>query len=180
MPTASATEYEIEFDRRWDALAQARAQEKAAPSGRRFREFPSHLLFGYHGNAAEYCLFGWHPPEHDFVWTSYSEAVLHLPPFPREEAYLLNMRIAPFIAGPIRRQRVSLTVGGELVAEWSVSHPGHYFALLFDRHLAVSQDLIFHLPDGSSPKALGLNDDDRQLAIQFFSIWLSPWQGISI
>jgi hypothetical protein len=180
MPTDLIAEYETEFDRKWAVLDLARTEDRTTPAVFPDRPFPSHLRFGYHGNAYEYCLFGWNHPETEFAWTGSSEVVLHLPPAPTEDTYLLNMRVAPFVAGPIRRQRVSLSVGGELVAQWSISHPGHYFALLFDRHLAQKQDLVFHLPDGSSPRELGINADDRQLGLLFYEVWLTPWQGISL
>lgn len=179
-PTDQPADYLAEFDRRWQALCVARTQTKPSAPARATREFPPHLRFGFGGNAFEYCIFGWNPPEGDFAWTSCAEAVLHLPPAPREEAYLLNMRVAPFVGGAVRRQRVTLSVAGELVAQWSISHPGHYFALLFDRHLGRSEDLVFHLPDGASPRDLGLNDDGRRLGLQVFDLWLTPWPELSL
>jgi len=180
MSNSSSSAYPTDLQHRWDRLAEVRLETAQPAPMQAVRPFPSHLRFGSGGNGADYCLFGWHNPEADFTWNSGIEAVLELPAPPTAGPYLLNLFAAPFIAGDMHRQTMELSIRGELIARWSLSYPGHYFALLFDHHLAGTLDLVFRIPDTCSPKELGLNGDERRLGVRFHQLWLTPWEGVSL
>lgn len=180
MSNSSSSAYQADLQQRWDRLAEVRHETAQPAAIRPARRFVSHLKFGFGGNGLDYCVFGWHNPEEDFIWNSSTEAVLELPVPPTPGPYLLNLFAAPFVAGDMHRQTMELSIQGELIARWSLSYPGHYFALLFDHQLAATRDLVFRIPGTCSPKELGLNADERRLGVRFHQLWLTPWEGVSL
>lgn len=167
-----------ELDRIWSALALEREIVRPPPPSA--QGFPFHLRFGQGGNASAHQLFGWNHPEGDFTWTEGREAFLELPAAPTPGAYFLNARIAPLMVAGHPVQRVRVRLGAGEVGRWEVCHPGHHFALLPAEAMREPQMLCFELPDAISPRAAGLNDDERDLAIQFYELWLSPWEPVSL
>lgn len=176
-PPATTLSLEEDFDQLWTDLAGAAAQWRSpAESAPAAKACPPYLNFGQGGNALEHCIFGWSAAEPQWTWTLGPEATLDLPVPVTEESFFLNVRVSPMQATVQSVQRVRVLVDGEPLAEWRVSHAGHYFALLHpDRFLGRSRFLLqFQLPDAISPQALGWSGDDRDLALRFFELWLSP------
>lgn len=167
------------FDRIWSGLKSACQPTKELGRYGSRTNFPSHLRFGTDGNAVSFQLFGWNHAEPGYTWTEGREAYLELPAETSGTNYFLNARIAPLTGPSVTLQRVRVRVGSTEVAHWQVDQAGHYFAFLPAYLRASSQELCFCCDDAKSPHSLGLSGDDRELAIQFFELWLSPWTTVS-
>ncbi len=106
-------------------------------------------------------------------WTdgSFAELVVPAPHFPGPEPVLLvSLEMRPFLHGEsLAEQPVDVSVNGEPAANWSLRQPlfrRHALALQRQSLRTASQIAIgLELPGCAQPSALGLNEDERRLAV---------------
>lgn len=168
-----------DFDKVWTDLENFRHRSQSGQLANPTKPFPDHLRFSEAGNAREYQLFGWDHPEKSFTWTNGREAFLELPALTQAVAHFLNVRIKPFTSPQIPVQRVKVSLGNVCVARWEVAVEDHYFAYFPAYLLTTPQTLIFHFTDAASPRDMALSEDERDLGVQFFDLWLTPWTNVT-
>jgi hypothetical protein len=174
----SSTDIE-NLDRLWASLLTQSSLEHPCQSTRaKSNHLPGHLRFGDKGNAQPYQVFGWNHPEDGYTWTEGREVFLELPSASPTTDYFLNVRVAPLLAADIPAQVVEVRVGPSWIASWQIAGPGHYFALVPGRMLNARQELVFYCQTACSPRTLGIGEDDRDLALRFYELWLSPWSTV--
>ncbi len=86
----------------------------------------------------------------------------------------LVMELSPFLGdGKLAQQRVILSSRGQTMADWQLESGGTY-TVLIERSLLKDGvlDLEFSLPDATTPRALGINDDQRALGISIRALQL--------
>ena len=122
--------------------------------------------------AKPYLIDGWSVGEEIFRWTDGREAtvIFHLDEVTDAE---LRMQMAPFLVpGKLERQRVGLKLNQHSLETITVSDPvqREYSWKLPKENLQRDNVLRFDFPDAATPKAVGLNEDMRALALAV--VWL--------
>jgi hypothetical protein len=79
--------------------------------------------------------------------------------------------LTPLIGRDTPYQEISLRINGRLLETWRVNNGGEY-TLDIPRELVGGEiiEIVFHLPNAVSPKELGLNRDERLLAVAIKSL----------
>jgi hypothetical protein len=132
------------------------------------------IVFGIGGNDSKYILGGFSVPEAGFRWTSGHNAVIA---FSREENAMSNFdlicEITPLLFKRVRTcTHVRVFINGTDCGEWEITSPDVKITLHVDAALSENGRYIveFKLPDAISPKDIGLNNDERKLALAFKKI----------
>ncbi|HEY5838859.1 MAG TPA: hypothetical protein VIT19_07475 [Pyrinomonadaceae bacterium] len=117
--------------------------------------------------AKPYLLDGWSVAEEIFRWTDGREAtvIFHLDEVTDAE---LRMQMAPFLVpGKLERQRVGLKLNQHSLGTITLTDhvQREYSWKLPKENLQKDNVLRFELPDATTPKAVGLNEDLRELAL---------------
>jgi hypothetical protein len=132
------------------------------------------IVFGQQGNAQEATILGFSAPEDGYTWTIGHRSVLctDLPDAPG--GYTLDITWSPYL-GHLDAQRVTISVGGRLIAEHAVrTLQSDSFdcppPLPHERRLLIE----FDLPDAAAPSAIAGHHDNRVLALCFRWIKFLP------
>ena len=123
-------------------------------------------------SAAPYLWYGWSDAGGPYRWTEGREATVV---FALEEiaAAQLRMKFTPWLVPEkLSQQRVKISLNGRPLDTLTLKESGtqEYSRALPKEILQANNILLFELPDAASPKALGINDDARTLALGVF--WL--------
>ncbi len=120
---------------------------------------------------------GWADPEDGHNWNDGCEAVLSMLIADPGQCCTIEFMGEPFLRGHCLRQDIVLHVNGFHVGFWRLTDTGPRTLLahiepeqLFRRGEAVLLRCAWSFPNGTSPAALGISDDTRQLAFCFRSI----------
>ena len=134
------------------------------------------ILFGIQGNAQRYQQDGWSLPEIGHTWTSGRSATLVIPDLKSQNGIVLHFAVHPLIMpAKLEQQRINVVVNDHALDTVSIENAGEYAVTIgadccrHDNGLKIT----FELPDATSPKELGINSDERILALAFQSIWLT-------
>jgi len=133
------------------------------------------VVFGRDGVSERYIRGGWGDTEDDRTWTNGHSADLHFAPREGNEPLRLRMKLAGFTHPPaLPYQPVEVYVNDERVADWQVSEPADFFAII-PRDLAEHQRLWVQLrmPQAASPKTLSIGEDPRTLGVSCFDLAIS-------
>ena len=149
---------------------QKNPDNPSSPGSKTAYNFDEVITFGQGGTARRYIRGGWGEPEKDRTWTNGSSASLRLTPPATDEPLRLRMKLAGFTNPPaLPYQPVQVYVNDERVADWQVSDPADFIAII-PQPLAARERLIIELrmPLANSPKALGIGEDVRMLGVSCF------------
>ena len=135
--------------------------------------FPA-LRFGSidfsHPESDSYISNGWSKSEPQYRWTEAKHATLIFS-VDRLEKILLTIKFIPFLVpNKIESQRVTISLNGERIDEFSASDPSpneRTVTLPFGA-LRPKNVLQFDLPDAASPASFGLSNDERLLGIAVY------------
>lgn len=166
-----------EEDMRWFTKAVEELGEKASyisvPRRRtlkfcRYYTVGTPLIFYQEGyNVEGYLKKGFSQPEATHTWTDGTETQLNF----RLESGLVGETLEAWLQLKYvfnGQQTVTITVNGECVFDGVVSEGEDiYFSFTAADEIV---DIIFYIPDSVSPLALGVSQDDRQLALAFQSL----------
>ena len=126
-------------------------------------------------DSSKHLWYGWSGPETPTRWTDGNEAAVIFR-LPTESDLLIEMTLAPFVGDKLEQQRLSVYFNGQMAgtfnlvgAETRVVSVQVPRALLRDNNV-----LLFSLPDASSPRAVGLGDDERLLGLKVTRIAFRP------
>jgi len=138
--------------------------------------YGSVLRFGMTGNSDAIKGSGWSYCGAEHCWTNGPSAALNLNVPDSGVDHVLSLQFMPFLSDPaVPRQRIGVSVNGELLAEWNADSPE-----IQTRSLRIPARLIpgqalrveLSLPDSASPKAVGAGGDVRELGIAMLSLEL--------
>lgn len=154
------------------------ASESPAPSGSTAPAtiaIGTLIRFNAGGESERYRDAGWSKTERDFTWSEGSVAKLNLP-IPADAGLLtLNMKLGGLIKPPtLASQAVQVVVNGKKIADWQVAETADFTARIPAEATKNGAVLTveLRLSNATSPKALGLGDDDRLLGIRAYSLEL--------
>jgi hypothetical protein len=125
---------------------------------------------------------GWRVEPNNLSWTVGNRAELRLPLPEFAGDWTFQATLKPFLAaGKLDRQRLALSVGEDTLAEWKLdqedfvtiewSLPGKLAGT------GSPLELVFSLPDASSPHELGAGTDQRKLGVAVLSLVISNHAG---
>jgi sulfur carrier protein ThiS len=138
--------------------------------------FETFVTFGSNGDAARFQRSGFAPPDDTFTFTSGAAARLEFILPHRQQPVGIRMRLAGLVKGPeLPAQPVIVSVNGKELAQWKVAEERNFFAIV-PRELISDGgriELQLDTPAATSPKTLGLSDDDRVLGVRCFELELS-------
>lgn len=137
--------------------------------------------FGTSDIGVEGLVSGWSAPEEGHVWNDGPEACLLITTTPFAEPCRITVGAAPFIRDRHPRQEATLYVNGARLGFWrfhapeqqtmtSVLHPEHAIV----RGKQALLQFAWHLPLSVQPSEIGSGKDDRELALSFLTIGISP------
>ena len=133
------------------------------------------IRFKIGGESERYRGAGWSKTEKDFTWSEGPIAKLNLP-IPADAGVLtLNMKLGGLTKPPtLTSQAVQVMVNGQKIADWQVADTADFTAQIPAEVTRTGGILTIelHLANATSPKALGLSDDDRLLGIRAYSLEL--------
>lgn len=139
------------------AVSEVRLEQLAPLSGGERLDLGSERAEAYLGS-------GWSRAEGAFRWTDGGAASIHLP---WAEPAFLEMRLSPFLAASRRAQRLTLSLGSDVLGTWVLRHttPEVLRVALPAQALAPGAALALDLPDAESPARLGVSADPRRLGV---------------
>ncbi|GHV55522.1 hypothetical protein FACS1894216_18100 [Synergistales bacterium] len=128
--------------------------------------------FGVGTNDSFYIKSGFSHQEEGFRWTDGNEAALI---FDTREAgendIIAEFTVSPLLGGSLDEQRVEVMINGIRAEDWVINAPATKELLLPKEQIKGEKMTIeFKLPDAASPKELGINGDERKLAVAFSEI----------
>jgi hypothetical protein len=126
------------------------------------------ITFGKEGNDSNFIRNGFGEPEDGFRWTDKDRAELVFFVAGKDsssEDITVSMDVFPFAVGDLKMQRVDIFIDGEKTEAWSIDRPTWKELKLPAKPDDSSYSIEFRLPDATTPKALGINDDTRLLGI---------------
>jgi lysophospholipase L1-like esterase len=118
--------------------------------------------------------WGWTYPETWGAWSEGSKAkiVMPLPKNYSSKSLSLQLNLRALLSPSHTKQRVTVLVDGQTTQEATLSKGDQNMIEIPLKYLAPKQEFVtleFKLPDAVTPKAIGLGDDSRQLAIGIVS-----------
>ncbi|MDR1630861.1 MAG: hypothetical protein LBS36_11745, partial [Oscillospiraceae bacterium] len=131
------------------------------------------IKFGKDGNDSNYLRDGFGGPENGFRWTDKDRAELTFFVVGKDSAsgdITVSMDVFPLTRGNLKAQRVEIFIDGEKSEDWSIDKPMWKELKLPAKPDDSSYSIEFRLPDATTPKSLGINDDMRLLGIAFREI----------
>ena len=128
--------------------------------------------FGQGGGSEIYKRAGWNETEKDFTWTTGQSAKLLFRLAETEQPLTLRMRLGGFVKPPeLPAQPVEVYVNNEKVADWIVSDPADFTALIpVDMANRTALAIELRTPKAASPKSIGANPDPRILGVNCFEV----------
>lgn len=135
-------------------------------------ELGTNINFSRDGNSLVYQGEGWALPDKDFTWTEGKKSELSLAVDPITSDVIMAMTLEPLIQpGKLDKQRVNVYINNKKIGTVVVTNPGPYQIYIQKDYMKNSPlNIIFELPDATSPRNLGLNNDTKVLALRVMSI----------
>ena len=124
-------------------------------------------------DSERYRVSGWAKTEGDYAWSEGASARLALPIPAGAGPLTVKMRLRGLIQLPnLPFQPVAVYVNNQKVADWEVAEGASFTAQVPAEVSKMEEtlNLEFRIPKAASPKALGMNADDRILGICAYSI----------
>jgi hypothetical protein len=138
---------------------------------------PLEVDFRTGGDGQQFLTSGWSHPELEYAWTLGKSSVVRLPAGPVNCDCSLKFRAAPLVVlGAHNFQRLHVDVNGVNVAKLVGRQPSQFEVLVPAEVLRgrPGAEIVFRMPDATSPEALGHSGDKRELGFWFSSLRLEP------
>lgn len=133
-------------------------------------ELGSELSFGGESTAEEYCVYGFSVSEEDGTWTDGKKALMQFNIAEEHENLSVNMEYMTYTSA----QRVRVYANDNEVAEFVAGGEEEQEFIIPNEYVKDgSLSLSYELPDAVSPKSMGENTDERNLALAMKSITIS-------
>lgn len=163
-------------------------EEKAAATGPGLQEADSmapqyhwgdRINFGKGGNSAPYQASGWAGPDPGYTWALGERAIMNLPlEKPAPAGVRMTLRGWPLWAQGKGKthQTVHVMANGQEVGVWTLDRQGMQEQTFTVPSQATAGGgrltLVFHFPEATTPKAMGINLDERILSVAFVEMRL--------
>lgn len=126
------------------------------------------IQFNQGAGSETYRPIGWSHPEEKFTWAEGTSAKVALPIGDAKGPLTFRVMMSALIHPPdLPFQPVEVLASGKSVAQWQVSAPNEFSAIIPAD--AVKEggllEIEFRMPKAASPKALGLSEDARVLGV---------------
>ncbi len=111
---------------------------------------------------------GWGNPERFFTWTTATSATLRFGLPPVEGPLGLRRRLEGITKKPeLPWQPVEVWINGQLITTWAVEKTFNFYAVFPSELIRDdgSVDVQLKIPQATSPKSLGFNNDERVLGV---------------
>jgi hypothetical protein len=155
----------------WDGRSWAPDYKSVQKSAKKYA-WGDQIKFGKHGNANQYGIWdGFSDPEDGFTWTEGNLASIGLWVLRPPAELVLKLQVFPLLGANITSQTVTVSVNDKAVGTLEIRNPGEY-SIGIPKSI-LNQDIlkiVFHLPSAATPKELGINEDNRLLAIALQSL----------
>ena len=155
----------------WDSRSWIPDYTSTQKSGKKYA-WGDRIEFGKRGNADQYDIWhGFSISEVGFTWTEGNVASIGLWVSPPASDLILKCRVFALLGGNIHQQTVNVSFNDTLAGTWEVKNPGEY-SMGIPKSMLQGDilEIVFYLPNAVSPKELGINEDNRQLAIALQSL----------
>lgn len=143
------------------------------------------IYFGIGGNSETFlppgAAQGWSGPERGFRWTDGNAAFFRFCLLEIKTNLTLNMAFKPFLAGSLKSQRLSIWVNEHRLKDFHLTGGNQNIVIEIPRDYFEGevQEIIFDLPDATSPMKLKVSDDSRILGLAVRSLSLSPSDDVT-
>jgi hypothetical protein len=128
--------------------------------------------FGINGNSHLVKNGGWSFSEDNATWTEGDEASLLFPIKGPERDLVLSLKMSPLLGGNIKGQHLIVSANNQKISE-IICEASNTYQFIIPKDIINDQLLILiSLPDAVSPKTLGINEDQRVLALSVESLSL--------
>lgn len=134
------------------------------------------ISFAAGGNADPFKVAGWAHPERYYTWTEGPIARVRMRVGETDRPLGMRVRLIGMTKPPhLPLQPVLVHVNGQKVAEWHVADRVDFNAVIPVQNVGPSGLLAisFEVPLAISPKALGINDDERIVGVACFELEIS-------
>ena len=125
----------------------------------------------HNGNGAGVIGRGWSHVEQDGVWSDGKQAEIRF--VPKQDFEKIIVELKPLVFGNLKEQRVVVSYNGLPVVTDVITSP-KALEIILPVKFSLGEDSIQKLeldfPDAASPSRLGINDDDRLLAVKLLSV----------
>lgn len=153
------------------SVSSCRNDRSSAPS----YTYGTVISFAQGGGSEPYRTFGWSKTESMFTWTEGQSAGLAMTVPPVAGAVSLRMRLGALTQPPnLPVQPVSVEINDQKVGEWEVGQTADFTAAVPTALTGKGGTLAIKLtiPKATSPKALGLGNDERMLGVSCHEVQL--------
>lgn len=160
--------------RRWVALILLESALLTAcsrvPDAVPYPRYKLERVLRFHGGGPsdKFLADGWGKPERFFTWTTGHSANLRFSLPPVEGPLGLRMRLEGITKNPeLPWQPVEVWINGQLITAWEVEKTFNFYAVFPSELIRDdgSLDVQLKIPQATSPKALGFNNDERVLGV---------------
>jgi hypothetical protein len=130
------------------------------------------ISFGTNGKSSLIKRSGWSFAEENYTWTEGNEASLIFSVKQPDKDLVLSIKMSPLLGGDIKGQHLILFVNNQQISE-SIIDSNNTYQFNIPKDIVKDElHISLRLPDAVSPKSLGLNEDNRQLAlsIEYLSV----------
>lgn len=135
------------------------------------------IIFSKTGNVSQYKTEGFSNPENGSTWTAAEVASVEipLPEIAKDRFFYATLEASPFVAKRLKKQTVSVFVNDEFITDFTMTGLNVYkFDLPHDlQKLGKVANVKFKISNPTSPKSLGLSQDDRKLGMSVKKLTLS-------
>ena len=128
--------------------------------------------FGTGGDGVAFLTSGWSSPEAGHTWSDKDSAMLTLRVEPTSEPLVLRMQLSGLKKAPeLPSQPVEVLANGTKIANWEVADEAEHTAQIPPEVVrAEPLRLEFKIPKATTPKQLGLGNDERVLGISLHAL----------
>ena len=135
------------------------------------------VVFNKNGNLTEYKTSGFSAPETDFTWTNSDIASIDilLPEDSEDDFFCASFEASPFVYKKLKKQKVGVFINDDFISNFDVTGKDVY-KFNFSHDVKTSGKIInmkFKISKPTSPKDLGMSQDNRKLGIAISKILLS-------
>ncbi|MDT3428092.1 hypothetical protein J2Z22_003682 [Paenibacillus forsythiae] len=123
------------------------------------------IKFGLNGNSNLIKDGGWSDTEENATWTEGKEASLFFSLKKPQRNLKLSVKMLPLIGGDLKGQHLKVSANHKLISEIIVDSSNTYQFSIPNNIVKDRLEITFNLPDATSPKLLGINEDTRILGL---------------
>jgi hypothetical protein len=123
------------------------------------------ISFGADGESFNVKRSGWSFAEENYTWTEGNEASLLFSIKEPNTDLVLSIKMSPLLGGGIKGQHLLVFANNKKISETIIDSNSTYQFSIPSDIIKNELNVSLKLPDAASPKSLGINEDERLLAL---------------